>query len=173
MKWQDIFWFWKQGAPPRCKCGNDCQHYGLVGGYSVQCENCNKRQSSQRRAASARRRAQKGADSTETIIANLQLNHFKVESDIRAWRCGECSKMQDANRVRVWFPDGYSRHDSPSVVFDALKRMRWNGEFTAWCLDCAKKFSETPSHHRSDTSGFTLAPGESKTVEFTIPLPPE
>ncbi len=40
---------------PRCKCGERCQFYGPIGGYSVQCKGCNAKQSEKRRAASRRR----------------------------------------------------------------------------------------------------------------------
>ncbi len=41
---------------PRCKCGERCEFYGPIGGYSVQCKGCNAEQSEKRRAASSRRR---------------------------------------------------------------------------------------------------------------------
>lgn len=40
------------------RCGQPAQHYGEIGGYSVQCEKCNAAQGVKRRAASARRRAE-------------------------------------------------------------------------------------------------------------------
>lgn len=44
----------KSGATtvvPRCKCGEVCQYYGPVGGYSVQCTACNTKQALRRQGA--------------------------------------------------------------------------------------------------------------------------
>lgn len=44
---------------PKCKrCGDPCQKYGGVGGFSVQCKKCNERSGVIRRAASAKRRSE-------------------------------------------------------------------------------------------------------------------
>lgn len=57
-------------APANCsatgcrKCGKPRQWYGIVGGYSAQCEACNLDQGRKRRAASARRRSQSDSSSS-------------------------------------------------------------------------------------------------------------
>jgi hypothetical protein len=46
-----------EGAPTCRTCQSaPCQHYGETGGFSVQCEACNVRQSERRRAAYAKRK---------------------------------------------------------------------------------------------------------------------
>jgi hypothetical protein len=44
----------------KCKV-NVCQHYGKVGGYSVQCRPCNEKQEEKRREVYQRRKAKGGA----------------------------------------------------------------------------------------------------------------
>jgi hypothetical protein len=39
---------------PRCKCGKRCAYYGPIGGYSVACETCNRRNAKRQRDARAR-----------------------------------------------------------------------------------------------------------------------
>lgn len=49
-----------KGKAPFCKrCGNPCQLYGGIGGYSVQCKECNERDCVRRRAGYALRKAAK------------------------------------------------------------------------------------------------------------------
>ncbi len=48
--------------PPTCKCGDACQWYGVVGGFSKQCLPCNQRQGVKRRAASLRLREKRAAE---------------------------------------------------------------------------------------------------------------
>lgn len=45
--------------PPICKCGKPCAYYGKVGGYSVACVDCNKKNAARQREARARKKCQK------------------------------------------------------------------------------------------------------------------
>lgn len=54
--------FNKAGGIPKCRksgCKNDCEHYGPIGGYSVQCQIHNEEQSKKRRDGYAKRKAAK------------------------------------------------------------------------------------------------------------------
>jgi hypothetical protein len=42
-----------EAVKPRCKCGDVCEYYGPVGGFSVQCKKCNKARAMKRREKKA------------------------------------------------------------------------------------------------------------------------
>jgi len=44
----------QQLATPRCRCGQPCQKYGSVGGWSKACEGCNRRKARLARESRAR-----------------------------------------------------------------------------------------------------------------------
>lgn len=46
-------------AAPACKCGNVCEYYGEVGGYSVACKACNTKNAERQRKARARAKTKK------------------------------------------------------------------------------------------------------------------
>lgn len=41
---------------PRCKCGNICNYYGKIGGFSVACIACNEKNALRQRVARARKK---------------------------------------------------------------------------------------------------------------------
>jgi hypothetical protein len=58
------------------------------------------------------------------------------------WRCGQCGKMQPANSWQVWVPDSVRKGDPDWSISEAARLNAYNGESSAWCLDCAPKQSK-------------------------------
>ena len=58
-KYSDAQRFLVDRMGPYCKCGNPCQWYGLIGGYSKKCIKCNQHKAKQSRESRARIKAKK------------------------------------------------------------------------------------------------------------------
>ena len=43
-------------SDPLCKCGEVCQYYGEVGGFSTSCKGCNKKNAKRQRDARERKK---------------------------------------------------------------------------------------------------------------------
>lgn len=54
---------------PRCRCGNPCAYYGVVGGYSNGCVDCNKHHASQTRESRRRKKASTNGGSEAHLAA--------------------------------------------------------------------------------------------------------
>lgn len=81
----------KSGAPtvvPHCKCGEACQYYGPVGGYSVQCEACNAERAARRRQGAAK-------ESQQTVPTNP---HADSSQAVEA-KAGPASAPTDSHAV--------------------------------------------------------------------------
>lgn len=65
---------------------------------------------------------------------------LKVETprDSRQWRCCSCSRMQRPNSEQVWVPDGVLPGDPAWSVTETCRQNAYNGNYSAWCLKCAK-----------------------------------
>lgn len=81
--------------PPICrKCKVDqCQNYGPIGGFSVQCVNCNKIQSEKRRADSKKRRDAKKF--MQDIASCITFDGVKQPHGTEADVCQDITKRQE------------------------------------------------------------------------------
>lgn len=60
------------------------------------------------------------------------------------WRCDNCSRYQtDPGAWQVWVPDSVMPHDRGDEVTEQCRSMAYNGEFSAWCLPCARKLGRS------------------------------
>lgn len=55
------------------------------------------------------------------------------------YRCSECHTMQRAGSWQVFVPRSVQRHDPNWSVTEAVRRSAHNGQWIAWCIDCAPK----------------------------------
>ena len=54
-------------------------------------------------------------------------------------RCSECGCWRSDGDWLVWVPDSVEMRDSESEVIEQIRVNTYNGHFSGWCLDCAKK----------------------------------
>lgn len=66
---------------------------------------------------------------------------LRVETDRSQWRCANCHMMQPGGSEQVWVPDGVCAGDPEWSVTEAARLGAYNGDSSAWCLRCARKFS--------------------------------
>lgn len=66
---------------------------------------------------------------------------LRVERKQRQYRCGCCYRMQQPGSWQVWVPDGTQLGDPAWSVTERAREFAYNGEWTAWCLQCALKLS--------------------------------
>jgi hypothetical protein len=64
---------------------------------------------------------------------------LKCEVSRSSYRCAECSEMQRAESLEVWVPDGILLGDPAWSVSEKAREMAYNGNFSAWCMECAQK----------------------------------
>jgi hypothetical protein len=70
---------------------------------------------------------------------------LRAEKKRGGWRCGHCSEYQVGDNVwQVWVPDTVRIGDSAAAVSDQCRRYARNGDFTGWCLKCAKSLGRDP-----------------------------
>ena len=64
---------------------------------------------------------------------------LRFEKTGSAYRCAHCGKMQRADPGLVWVPDGVALGDPAWSVTEQCRRVAYNGDWSGWCLECARK----------------------------------
>lgn len=68
---------------------------------------------------------------------------LRYEDNNSGYRCDCCRQMQRPHSGLVYVPDGTLKSDPAWSVKEAIQSMRFNGNFSGWCLKCAPK-EESP-----------------------------
>lgn len=66
---------------------------------------------------------------------------LRVDSTDSGFSCNACDRMQPAG-IQVWVPDLVQEGDSAEAVTEECRKAAYNGEWSGWCLKCAKKLGQ-------------------------------
>jgi len=69
---------------------------------------------------------------------------LRMEMHPDQYRCASCKQMQPRESAIVWVPYGTRPGDPAWSVTERCRQYAYNGEWSGWCLPCAKSLSPEP-----------------------------